>query len=79
MTTSIEAVYDGGVFRPTRQVALADGTHVEVLVPTANANRDPRTVAARLAEVAARADRKGEVESTSRDHDRYLYVAEPKS
>jgi predicted DNA-binding antitoxin AbrB/MazE fold protein len=33
MTTTIEAVYEGGVFRPTRQIALTEGTRVEVSIP----------------------------------------------
>jgi predicted DNA-binding antitoxin AbrB/MazE fold protein len=73
MTGTIEAVYVGGVFRPTRQVALSEGTRVEVFIPAASLPRDPRTVAARLSEIAARAARSGQPESTSRDHDQYLY------
>jgi len=73
MTTTIEAVYEGGVFRPTRQIALSEGTRVEVFIPAAAMPRDPRTVAARLSEIAAKAAYSGRTESTSRNHDRYLY------
>jgi predicted DNA-binding antitoxin AbrB/MazE fold protein len=77
MTTTIEAVYEGGVFRPTRQIALTEGTHVEVLIRAIAAPRDPKAVAARLSQIAAKASRSGQPESTSRDHDRYLYGEKP--
>jgi predicted DNA-binding antitoxin AbrB/MazE fold protein len=73
MTTTIQAVYEGGVFRPIRQVALREGTQVEVLVPVVPSSRDPKAVAARLAQIADKAGQSGVSESTSRDHDRFLY------
>jgi predicted DNA-binding antitoxin AbrB/MazE fold protein len=73
MTISVEAVYEGGVFRPIRKLALAEGTHVDVLVPQTTAPRNPKAVAARLSQIAARAPRHGQSESTSRNHDRILY------
>ncbi len=73
MTNAIEAVYEGGVFRPTRQIALTEGTRVEVFIPAAAAPRDPKAVAARLSEIAAKAARSGRPEATSQNHDRYLY------
>jgi predicted DNA-binding antitoxin AbrB/MazE fold protein len=33
MATTVEAVYEGGVFRPTQHIALTEGTHVEVILP----------------------------------------------
>ena len=77
MTTTIQAVYEGGVFRPIRQVALTEGTQVEVLIPAAAAPRDPKAVAARLAHIAEKARRSGRPESTSRDHDQFLYGGKP--
>lgn len=73
MTMSIEAIYEGGVFRPTRQISLTDGTHVEVLVPLTASARDPKMVAAKLAQVAAQATGWGQPESASVDHDEILY------
>ena len=73
MTTTIQAVYEGGVFRPIRQIALVEGTHVEVLIPAVAMPRDPKAVAARLAKVADKAPRSDRPESTSRDHDLFLY------
>jgi predicted DNA-binding antitoxin AbrB/MazE fold protein len=77
MTTTIQAVYEGGVFRPIRQIALSEGTHVEVLVPVVSSTRDPKAVAARIAQIADRANRTGQPESTSRDHDHILYGGKP--
>ncbi|MFI5380870.1 MAG: antitoxin family protein [Tepidisphaerales bacterium] len=73
MTTTIEAVYEGGVFRPTRKLALLEGTHVEVFIPQAAQPRDPKAVAAKLSQIAAKAQRRGQNETTSRDHDQILY------
>lgn len=72
MTTTIQAVYEGGIFRPTQQVALREGTHVEVLIPAVASPRDPKAVAARLARIADKADRSGRPEFASRDHDQFL-------
>ena len=73
MTTTIQAVYEGGVFRPIRQIALMEGTQVEVLIPAIASPRDPKAVAARMAQIADKAHRSGRPESTSRDHDQFLY------
>ena len=67
----------GGVFRPILQVALMEGTHVEILIPAAAATRNPKAVAARLAQIADKARRSGRPESTSRDHDQFLYGGKP--
>jgi predicted DNA-binding antitoxin AbrB/MazE fold protein len=77
MASTIEAVYEGGVFRPTREIALTEGTLVEVLIPATAVSHDPKAVAARLSQIAAKASRGGRTESTSRDHDRYLYGENP--
>ena len=78
MTTTVQAVYEGGGFRPVRQIALTEGTCVEVLIPATAAIRDPKAVAARLAQIADQAPRTGQFESTSRDHDQILYGGNPK-
>ncbi len=73
MTTSIEAVYEGGVFRPTQRIALTEGTHVEVLVPLTASARDPKAVAAKLAQIAAKTPLADQPETSSLDHDQVLY------
>ncbi len=73
MTTTVQAVYEGGVFRPTRKLTLTEGTQVDVLIPQAALPRDPKAVATKLSQIAAKAPRRGRAESTSRDHDQILY------
>lgn len=73
MSVSIEAIYEGGVFRPTREIKLTEGTHVEVIVPAKIVPPDPRVAAVRLGQLAARAPVSGQPESTSIDHDQILY------
>ncbi len=70
--TTISAVYEGGIFRPTREVALEEGTHVEVIVPEGVSRHDPTTAARLLSEIAARAPKSDTPESASVDHDRVL-------
>ena len=73
MTKSIDAVFERGIFKPTAEVSLTDGTHVEVLIPHPETIRDPKAVAARLAELADKAQRHNIPESTSTHHDSILY------
>ena len=73
MTTTVPAVYEGGVFRPTRKLTLTEGTQVDVLIPHFATPRDPKAVAARLSRIAAAAPRRGHTESASQDHDQFLY------
>jgi len=73
MTTIIDAVYEGGFFRPTSKIALTEGTRVEVLIPQAPLPRDPKAVAAKLSQIAAKAPRRHEPDSTSQNHDQILY------
>jgi len=77
MTMIIDAVYEGGFFRPIEKVDLTDGTHVEVRVRQVAGLRDPKAVAAKLRNLAANAPRNGLSESTSRDHDQILYGGKP--
>ena len=48
MTTIIDAIYEGGFFRPVEKVELTDGTRVEVRIPQPASRRDPKTVATKL-------------------------------
>jgi len=41
MSTTIEATFDGDVFRPTGPVALSPNTPVRLTVETISAERDP--------------------------------------
>ena len=75
MSTVIDAVYQGGVFRPAVPPALPDGTAVRLTVmPAAQADPlDPAAVLARIRAIATKANVTGVVETTSRDHDQILY------
>jgi len=73
MTKSIEAVYEGGYFRPVGKISPKEGTRVEVLITQPDAPRDAKAVAAKLAQVASKAAVGQTVESTSLDHDKILY------
>ena len=92
MTTTIEAVYEAGVFRPLTQMELTEGRHVQITVDaedailTASAEHNADTETLTEAEVQARlkivqsisalAVSHGRVETASRDHDKLLYGAE---
>jgi predicted DNA-binding antitoxin AbrB/MazE fold protein len=73
MTTTIQAVYEGGILRPVHEVALTEGTQVEVSVPVAGPPRHAKAVAARLAQIAEKARASGQPDSASREHDEFLY------
>ncbi len=74
---TIHALYEGGVFRPTDDVKLREGTHVEVIVPRDAVRRDPGSVARRLGEIAAMNPSDGAGDRTSEDHDEVLYGGRP--
>jgi predicted DNA-binding antitoxin AbrB/MazE fold protein len=74
MTTSITAVFEAGLLRPTRPLALAEGTRVELLIISRerNGKQPSSTAASVLAEIAALPTSGGDP-YTSRDHDQVLY------
>ena len=73
MSTSVEAIYENGVFRPIQHVDLAEGTRVEVIVIPREPPPRKRMPAEILAEIAAM-DVESEAEGFSgRDHDKILY------
>src|SRR5262249_46278757 len=72
----IEAIYEGGVFRPTQPVTLPEGTRVEVIVlpsETEGRRKTPAEIAAELAALADMAQDPGVPTRVGRDHDKYLY------
>lgn len=71
--TTIQAVYEKGVFRPIRQLVLSEGTRVEVRIPQSETPRDPKAVAAHLARIAASAPARSSSDTASADHDSFLY------
>jgi len=69
---TIDAIYEGGIFRPTRPVSLEEGTHVRVLLDEETQPPDPRRAAELLAEIAA-LPMEGPGGFSGSDHDKALY------
>jgi predicted DNA-binding antitoxin AbrB/MazE fold protein len=78
MVTIIDAVYEGGLFRPIGKVELSEGTRVQVRIQAPPDAPDARTAAAKLRELAARSGQEGpgvkdDPGLSGRDHDALLY------
>ncbi len=79
MTTTIDAVYEAGVFRPLVPMELTDGEQVKLTVNSfdlAEMERnapDPRRAAEIMAEIAAMSMEPGGEEFAGTEHDRILY------
>ncbi|MDQ3815903.1 MAG: antitoxin family protein [Armatimonadota bacterium] len=80
--TTVEAIYENGVLRLLEPLELDEGTRVEVVVipdgvaqpdVTEPQQKDQRTPAEILAEIAALSVDHGRVETASVDHDKILY------
>jgi predicted DNA-binding antitoxin AbrB/MazE fold protein len=77
MATTIRAIYEGGVLRPTDPVDLADGTPVEVIVidrgaSVAKANQAAADILAEIASIPP----DGPDPFAGKDHDEVLYGGE---
>ena len=74
MTTSITAVFEAGLLRPTTPLELAEGTRVELIIirDERNGKQVGRTAASILAGIAALPTTGGDPR-TSQDHDQVLY------
>jgi len=74
MTTSITAVFEAGLLRPTTPLVLAEGTRVELIIISdeRNGKHAGRTPAITLAEIAALPTAGGDPR-TGQDHDQVLY------
>jgi len=75
MTTTIEAIFERGVFRPVEPVRIAEGERVHLVVTTSHDPIDRPGAASILAEIAALPVESADEESTAREHDRFLYGA----
>ncbi len=73
MATTVEAIYEGGVFRPLRPISLAEGSRVEVIVEARQPTDRARPPAEILAEIAGLPLEVQGDDFTSRDHDQTLY------
>jgi predicted DNA-binding antitoxin AbrB/MazE fold protein len=71
MTTTVDAIYENGVLRPLKPLALSEGQRVQIAV-SAEGMADPHNVGTILAEIAALpVDGTGDP-FTRRDHDHVL-------
>ena len=87
MSRIISAIFDAGVFRPLEPVDLANGTHVEVQVPTIEKDksvdelppedlaRQQAAIAEFLSKMEALPDEGPDDGFSGRDHDKILYGA----
>ena len=79
MTTTIDAVYESGVFRPLVPMELPDGEQVKLTVNSFNPAEmernapDPRRAAEIMAEIAVMPMEPGGEAFTGMEHDRILY------
>jgi predicted DNA-binding antitoxin AbrB/MazE fold protein len=76
MATSIAAIYEQGVLRPTQPIDLKEGTQVQLIIVNEQDPSITQSPAAILATIAA-LPIEGEVSQFSgRDHDTVLYPIE---
>lgn len=73
MTATVEAIYEDGVLRPMKPIALPEGTKVDIIVVSKErvpAAREPSDI---LAEIAALPVEGSTEPFSGRDHDSALY------
>ena len=73
MTTTVKAVYEGGVFKPKEPVDLREKTEVEVLIPTAPSSEDDPTGWKAMREFIGLAGEGAGSGKAAEEHDRILY------
>lgn len=82
MTTTLEAVYEAGIFRPLEPVELPEGEHVWIVKKQEErgsvllSDEEMQSRMDIVAEISALAVRHGVEETSSRDHDKILYGPE---
>jgi predicted DNA-binding antitoxin AbrB/MazE fold protein len=75
MTKTIQAIYEGGVFKPREPVTLAEGAAVELTVRTKPevVGADPVMVLRMVEEIAAMPAESPDDGFSAADHDKILY------
>ena len=75
MTRTIQAIYEGGVFKPREPVTLQEGAAVELTVRTDApfVPADPATILRMVEEIAALPVQSPDDGFSGADHDRILY------
>ncbi len=77
MSTTIQAVFENGVFRPLAPLSLPEGQQVQVVIAVEGTTA-PENAASILAEIAAMPVEGEGDPFTSRDHDKILYGGKPR-
>ena len=70
---TIQAIYEGGVFKPCEPVALAEGTKVELTIHRPFVPADPASLLRALEEIAALPLESPDDGFSGADHDKILY------
>jgi predicted DNA-binding antitoxin AbrB/MazE fold protein len=76
MNSTVEAIYEDGVLKPTQPIALPEGTHVSVVITPTETPSAAKTPAEILAEIAALPLASNNQGFSNRDHDSVLYSTE---
>jgi len=76
MNSTVEAIYEDGVLKPTQPIALPEGTHVSVVITPTETPSAAKTPAQILAEIAALPLASNNQGFSNRDHDSVLYSTE---
>jgi predicted DNA-binding antitoxin AbrB/MazE fold protein len=71
MVTTIEAVYEGGVLRPLKPIALGEGTRVAVII--IDESEHGASLEERLDQIASMPIQGTDDSFSGEDHDRALY------
>ena len=71
--TKVHAIYEKGVFRPTRPVQINDGAQVELTIEESVTESQPTQIVNTLEEIAKLPIEKAKDSFSGADHDRVLY------
>jgi predicted DNA-binding antitoxin AbrB/MazE fold protein len=73
MSTTVKAIYEGGVFKPKEPVQLEEQTEVEVLIPTPAQRDDEDPTGWTAADELIGFIKGGLKEPVGEEHDKHLY------
>ncbi len=76
MSQTISAIYENGVLRPEKPLAVSEGAKVEIIVVISKDEKQMKTPAELLAELAALPIEGKTDKFSGRDHDKILYGEE---
>ncbi|CAN5316698.1 hypothetical protein BH20ACI1_BH20ACI1_04410 [soil metagenome] len=73
MSQTISAIYENGVLRPEKPLAVSEGAKVEIIIVISKDEKPTKTPAEILAELAALPIEGKTDKFSGRDHDKILY------